>query len=98
MNTKARRNNVTKTNRSWLDIGTAVWAIALVLVATTWMATPAFAGFDEGALDCGQCCAAACAGEGGCASSGGDEGGCSGSCMSGETWEVYKPSGGGTNS
>ena len=44
--------------RNWFNIVTTAWAIALVLVATTWFVAPAFAG--GGGPDCGGVCADWC--------------------------------------
>lgn len=45
--------------RSWFNIVTTAWAIALVLVATTWFVAPAFAGHSRG-VDCTGVCADYC--------------------------------------
>ncbi len=47
--------------RNWFNIATTAWAIALVLVATTWFAAPAFAGRGGGGdADCTGICADYC--------------------------------------
>ena len=50
---------------NWFDVGTAAWAIALVVMGALWITAPAFA--QEGGEDCWEACSLACEDEGGCA-------------------------------
>ena len=75
--------------RSWFDIATTVWAIALVVTALMWVATPAFAG-GGGGVDCYGACVwlEKCAGDaGGCFTAHASQGDCWGECGDGSFWE-----------
>ena len=51
--------------KNWFDIGTMMWAIALVAVATLWVASPAFArGGGGGGPDCWLWCEEVCQDDG----------------------------------
>lgn len=72
--------------RSWFDILTTLWAVALLVVAVTWVASPVFAG------DGGSDCVALCVDEGFCDDAGGCKNGryeggqCGGDCEEGGEW------------
>ena len=68
---------------NWFDVGTAAWAIALVVVGTLWITAPAFA--DGEGVDCWDWCSAECEGEGGCATVAPPGRPCWGTCESGLT-------------
>lgn len=55
-----------KLKTNWFDILTTAWALALVLVALTWAATPAFARPGGGGGDCVGPCNDVCDAHGGC--------------------------------
>ncbi len=73
--------------RNWFDIVTALWAIALVAVALTWVASPAFARGGRGG-DCMGICAdeGYCEEEGGCKTGKYEGGQCGGECEEGGEW------------
>lgn len=73
--------------RNWFDIATTLWAIALVVVALTWVASPAFAG-RGGGTDCMGLCAneGFCSEEGGCKTGAHEGGQCGGECREGGDW------------
>lgn len=72
---------------SWFDVATAVWAIALVVVATTWFAAPAAARPGGGGADCDGVCANVCPDDGGYCIDGWLEGnGCHIECSTGSDW------------
>ena len=73
--------------RNWFNIVTTAWAIALVLVATTWFVAPAFA--DGGGPDCMGVCADWCGGQSSyCTSSSYSSGACDVFCDNGNSREV----------
>ena len=75
---------------NWFDVGTAAWAIALVVMGTLWMtAAPAFA--QRGEEDCWDVCEATCGGLGGCETIGAGGGPCWGTCGNGESWGNCEP-------
>ena len=72
--------------RKWFDIGTTVWAIALLVAAIIYLtATPAFA--DDG-WDCMLVCSTACNENDGCARAYEASWGCGVECRDGATFTV----------
>ena len=54
-----------KRKKTWFDIGTAIWAIALLVTALIYVgSSPAFAGGED--LDCYLACEVECEEDGGC--------------------------------
>jgi len=85
-NTKPRRKVVSTRTRKWFNIGTTVWAIALLVAAIIYLtATPAFA--DDG-WDCMLVCSTACNENDGCARYYEGGWGCGVECRDGETYTV----------
>ena len=75
------------TKKNLFNVATTIWAIALVVVALTWVTAPAFAG-RGGGTDCMGLCAEEnfCAEEGGCKSGEYEGGQCGGECREGGEW------------
>ena len=71
--------------RNWFDIATTLWAITLVIVAVTWVATPVFAG---GGPNCIGVCVeeGLWEDEGGCKTAEYEGGQCGGDCRDGGEW------------
>lgn len=78
---------VSTRTRKWFDIGTTVWAIALLVVAIIYLTTtPAFAR--SRGWDCDTVCSVACSENDGCARYYEAGWGCGVECRDGETYTV----------
>ena len=77
---------MSKQGKRWFDIVTTLWAVALLVVAVTWIASPVFA-FGEG-TDCMGLCAEEgfCEDAGGCKTGRYEGGQCGGECEEGGEW------------
>lgn len=85
-----RRSTVKLGKMKWFDILTTAWAIALLLVALTWVASPAFArpGSGGGEYGCWSGCNRFCEDSGGCDYVNTGEGGmCRGYCEDGTPYK-----------
>lgn len=71
---------------NWFDVATTLWAIALVVTAVMWVATPASAGED---VDCYDACVSLdkCEDHGGCFTYNQGGGECWGECGDGTSWD-----------
>lgn len=75
---------------NWFDVATTLWAIALVVTAVMWVATPASAGErSRGGPDCMGACVGLdkCEDHGGCYTVNSGGGDCWGECGDGTSWD-----------
>jgi hypothetical protein len=80
---------VSTRTKKWFDIGTTIWAIALLVAAIIYLtATPAFADRGGGGWDCMLVCSVACDGNDGCRRFYEGGWGCGVECRDGETYTV----------